>query len=347
MMNIRDCLRPALLASSIILSSGCTSNVHLDFDAEKSLNKDVTTIQSGSFSSWIELTKIRTLSGILNFFVDMNEIDIAKIREVRSDIESKQKRLESVELSPLSLNGVETTHYHRADSESEKVILSLHGGAYTSGSPVSPYWLNTNIMSALNLDLVSPDYRLAPENPYPAAVDDAESVYRALLEDYESANIVVVGESAGGGLALALLLRAKKLGLPLPGGLILFSPWTDVGLTSDSILRNKEKDFLNPVEIQRWANAYVADNDVSNPEISPVYGSFQGSPPILIMVGTEEIIQDDSARLHDVLTRDNVTSKLQIWEGMWHIWPNAPADAFPEVLKTMEVCGAFYRSYIH
>ena len=354
-------LRYVSAVLALLAVSACSTAETQAFDKEQLDDNAVYVSDSGSFSSAMRLFYIKSLSGLLNTFVDMEEVSIEKIREVRSRVEEGQDRDERVMLDALEMGGVPVVSYVFDGGDSEngssvdegsddvsvgKVILSLHGGAYTSGSPVSAYWLNVNLMEALNLPLLSPDYRLAPEHPYPAAVDDAEAVYKALLERYAPEDIVIVGESAGGGLAFALMLRAKAQGLPMPGGIIAFSPWVDVSLQSESIQRNRDRDFLNPDEIKRWAKAYAAETDPTVSEISPVFGDLSGLPPTLILAGTEEIILDDSIRMHKALQAHGVTSALQIWEGMWHIWPNMEPDSFPEIPATMAACHAFYQSHI-
>lgn len=339
-------LRLLCVVFALIAVSACSTADTQAFDRDLLDDNAVYVSESGSFSSAMRLFYIKSLSGLLNTFVDMEKVSIEKIREVRKRVEEGEARDERVTLKQVEMGGVPVVSYSFADGNTDKVILSLHGGAYTSGSPVSAYWLNVNLMHALDLPLVSPDYRLAPEHPYPAAVEDAEAVYTALLESYLAEDIILVGESAGGGLAFALMLRAKARSLPMPGAIIAFSPWVDVSLQSESIQRNRDRDFLNPDEIRRWADAYAADTDPTVSEISPVFGDLAGLPPTLILAGTEEIILDDSIRMHKALQAHGVTSALQIWEGMWHIWPNMEPDAFPEIPATMAACHAFYQSHV-
>ncbi|ODN43475.1 alpha/beta hydrolase [Piscirickettsia litoralis] len=202
-----------------------------------------------------------------------------------------------------------------------KVIFYLHGGGYCLGSIQAYRPMMSRVAYSSQRQLCAVDYRLAPEYPYPAGLDDALQVYRVLLERFGAESIVVMGDSAGGGLSLALLLRVMQQKLEQPAGLVLLSPWTDLTLQSPSLYSHAKRDPLFSLsEFSEVISGYVQENDPSNSLISPVFGDFIGFPPTFIQVGTEEILIDDSLRLVKALNRDQVVGELEIWQGMSHVW---------------------------
>lgn len=207
-----------------------------------------------------------------------------------------------------------------AKAPSDKVLLYIHGGAYFSGSLVSNRLLSVTIAEKVGIKTFSFQYRLAPEHPFPAALEDAERVYDELLRKYNSQDIAFIGESAGGGLLVALALKLKDEGKPLPAALICMSPWTDLTLSGESYKTNEEKDILLTREkLERAAKEY-APCDAENPYVSPVFGDVRSLPPTLIQVGTAELLLDDARMLSDVMERADVDVCLEEWENMWHVW---------------------------
>ena len=313
---------------------------------EMALPQGTTIIDSGSAASRQQLFTMRLGSRLLNAIVDMETIDIEEIRKVRKGIEEKREALPGISTEAISL-GEQSALLYQPESvadlsqSSDSLLVFLHGGAYTSGSPASAYPLIAALSINSALPVIAPAYRLAPENPWPAAVDDAEAAWRDIASRYPNSEIVLIGESAGGGLALALWQRIAAKKLKQPVRVLLYSPWTDVGLGSATLESRRHRDFLNPDEIRRWANAYSATQGASHPEISPINADLADLPETLILAGTEEIILGDSIALQAKLRDAGVQSRLQIWRGMWHIWPNADADAFPEVQQTHSVAADF------
>ena len=202
------------------------------------------------------------------------------------------------------------------------IILYLHGGAYVAGSPASHRHFTSRITWAAHARTFVPDYRLAPEHPFPAAVDDAEAVYQGLLATgIPPSTLVLAGDSAGGGLACALLLRLRDGGVPLPAGAVLFSPYTDVEHTGASIRRNAATDYI-PIVGEITANLdYLGDADPRNPLASPLYGEFSGMPPLLIFAGGREMALDDSLRLSERARAAGVDVTLHLEPDMMHVWP--------------------------
>jgi monoterpene epsilon-lactone hydrolase len=200
-------------------------------------------------------------------------------------------------------------------------LLYLHGGGYFACSPVTHRAI-TGAFANRGFQVFAPDYRLAPEHPFPAAVDDAVQVYKALLDQTPAPSLIIAGDSAGGGLALATLLAARTAGLPMPSSAVLFSPWTDLAATGDSLKSNHKRDpMLRGERILEATGFYVNGANPKNPLISPLYADLTGLPPLSIQVGESEVLRDDSTRLAARATAAGVRVDLKIWENMPHVWP--------------------------
>ena len=230
----------------------------------------------------------------------------------------------------------------------DSVILYLHGGAYCIGSLHTHGELVARISKASNIKILQIDYRLAPEHPYPAAVEDAVFAYRWLLKNgFSSNNIVIAGDSAGGGLAIAALVKLCDLGEPLPAAAVCLSPWTDLKLTGESIKTHIYKDpFIKPAWLQYMANLYIANNDSDLPLISPIYADLNNFPPLLIQVGSDEILLSDSIRLAERARKAGVDTTLEIWDNMWHVW-HFFAGKMPEANTALNHIGSFIRKHIN
>ena len=200
------------------------------------------------------------------------------------------------------------------------VVLYLHGGGYTCGDLEYAKGFGSTLAAECGVRVFCAAYRLAPESPYPAAVDDAEESYRYLLsKGYTPQQITLCGESAGGGLIYALCLRLKEKSLPLPNGIIAISPWVDLTLSGESYETNRENDPSLTEELLRfYAECYAGDE--TNPEVSPLFGDLEGLPPSLIFVGGDEILLDDSRRMHEKLLQAGCKSRLVIAPERWHAY---------------------------
>jgi monoterpene epsilon-lactone hydrolase len=251
----------------------------------------------------------------------------------------------AVEIFPLHLGGVPGERIE-GPTPGDIVLLYLHGGGYfgcsaESHRPVTVY-------HALHgFHVFVPDYRLAPENRFPAAVDDAVAFYRALLRaGYAENNIVVAGESAGGGLTLSLMLALRAAGDPLPAAAALFSPWTDLAATGDSIRTNSNRCamFIGS-DVAASARYYLGDTDPRNPLASPLYADLAGLPPLLIHVGADEVLLDDSTRLAERARAAGVSVELKIWPVVPHAWQLAP-HLIPEARQSLRESMAFLRARV-
>lgn len=204
-----------------------------------------------------------------------------------------------------------------------KVILYLHGGAYIAGSPRTHRHFAAAIAGAAGVRAVLPHYRLAPEHPFPAALDDALAAYRHLLAaGYEADEIALAGDSAGGGLAFALSLALEAQGLPPPACIVGFSPWADLTGTASSLRRNARRDsMLPPRRMAEVVGYYLADHDRTDPLASPAYGVWKAPPPAMILASRSEILVDDATRLAGQLRASGGDVHLELWRGLPHAWP--------------------------
>ena len=214
----------------------------------------------------------------------------------------------------------------KAPHGNRRVILYCHGGGYTSGNLGYSRVLSSKLAHVTGYDVLSFEYRLAPEHPYPAAVEDALRAWDYLMYlGYGAENVTAAGDSAGGNLALVLCTRLKAAGRRLPRALLLMSPWTDMTMSGASYRERAESDPMLTAEyIEAVRSAYAGGQDYRSPELSPLLGDLRGFPPALIRVGDHEILYSDSAALQEALHRAQVPCRLEVSEGMWHVFQMFP-----------------------
>lgn len=220
------------------------------------------------------------------------------------------------------LGGVPVVTVETPGPDPTAVVLYFHGGAYAVGSAPDSVGLASDVARRTGARVVSVDYRLAPEHPYPAAVEDAVAAYRALLDDGVPASaIAVVGESAGGGLAVAALVALNEAGLPQPSSVAVFSPWADLTLSGASLTGKADLDPALTLEGMRIrAGDYLAGADATAPTASPVLADLTGLPPLFIQVGSHEILLDDAVRLAARAGACDVPVQLQVWAELPHVF---------------------------
>ena len=220
------------------------------------------------------------------------------------------------------------------------VILYCHGGGYSTGSSLYARSITTKLANAASMDVFSFDYRLAPENPYPAATEDAMKAWNHLmLHGYGARDVIIAGDSAGGNLALSLVHKLKQENRLLPRGLVLFSPWTDLTCSGKTYETRKMVDpILSKKYIEDMIQNYAPGDELDNPLISPLFGSFEGFPPTYIQVGDNEILLADAISLQKKMLRANVSVKLDVFKGMWHVFQMAP---FKKALEAMDKSAEF------
>jgi acetyl esterase/lipase len=232
-----------------------------------------------------------------------------------------RRRFPDVAFEDHRAGGVHVESVRAADSP-VRVLLHLHGGGFFMGSPASYRNRAMRLAFRLQAEVFVPDYRLAPEHRYPAALEDALVAYRWLRGVRERAPLFVTGDSAGGGLALSLLLRLRALDLPIPAGAILLSPWADLSASGRSVETNRGKDlWFTRKHLEIWAGHYAGESDVRAAGLSPVLGDLTGFPPLLVLAGEDELLLDDARRVHESATRAGVDSRLLVGKGMQHDWP--------------------------
>jgi len=226
----------------------------------------------------------------------------------------------------------------------DRVILCLHGGGYTMGSSKATHVIAAFLSAASGCRVLCIDYRLAPEHPFPAALEDTIAAYRWLLEQGIShSRIILVGFSAGGGLALSTLVSLRNAHGALPACGVLISPWTDLAGTGESVLTRAEADpWLTDEMNQYHAALYANGKDLRHPLISPLYADMHALPPLLIHVGSDEIMLDDSKRVAERAKAAGVEVTLEIWEGLWHVF-HAFAYRLTEGKQAIELIGQFIR----
>lgn len=269
--------------------------------------------------------------------------DLEKHRQSQDTIGSILGNTKSVSYREIDIEGIRGERVCVNREHIKKyVILHCHGGGYSTGSSLYARTLTSKMAESASMDVYCFDYRLAPENPYPAAVEDAVKVWNYLmLLGYGAKDVILTGDSAGGNLALVLCLKLKAAGRMLPRGLVLMSPWTDLTSSGESFESKAELDpVLDPGYIDRMVTAYAAGRDLKDPFVSPLFGDFQGFPPTYIQVGENEILLSDSLRLHQAFSDAAVPVKMDVYPGMWHVFQMSPVKAAKEAME--KIVGFIY-----
>lgn len=267
--------------------------------------------------------------------------DIEKHRHSQDQVGALLGNTKEVLITPMRIKDMEAEWVCVDRVHMKKyVIMYCHGGGYSTGSSIYARTLTSKLAASTSMDVLCFDYRLAPEHPYPAAAQDAMKVWDYLmLLGYGARDIILAGDSAGGNLALSLVLKLKEEKRLLPRGLVLLSPWTD--LTSSGKSHDTRKD-LDPVldedYLNRMIQNYAPGEDLKNQFISPLFGDFSGFPPTYIQVGDNEILLSDSVALHKKLVKENVSVKMDIYKRMWHVFQMSPLKTSYEA---MEKCAEF------
>jgi monoterpene epsilon-lactone hydrolase len=247
---------------------------------------------------------------------------------------------DGVERSELDLAGVPSVRLDPPNA-GDDVLVYLHGGGYGGGSARSHSEMAARLGGAAGAAAILPEYRLAPEHSFPAALDDALAAYRAVLEevDGDAGRLVLGGDSAGGGLAVALCVALRDAGEPLPRSVVLLSPWLDLTCTSPSWDVRFEGDPVLDHSLRDAARRYLGGADPRDPLCSPLFADLSGLPPTLVLVGTHEILYDDAVSFADVATQAGVEVELEIGHELIHVWPIFPIT--PEAVASTVRVGRF------
>ena len=270
------------------------------------------------------------------------EVTIPQLRQNFDMLGQMLPAVEGVEITEATIGGLPGVRIAPEGAPEDRVILYLHGGGYCIGSRTSHGPLVANLAKAAGTVTLLPEYRLAPEAPHPAAVEDAEAAYRWVLDQgYAPERIAVGGESAGGGLTAALLVRAREAGLPMPSSATLISPWCDMTGLGDVSEEALDADFLRPETIEQFTANFVPDPAVHrDPLCSPVYADLAGLPPLLIQIGEAEILCAMGRRLAAAAKDAGVDVTLEIEPHMFHAW-TLFAGALPEADEAIARIASF------
>ncbi len=244
---------------------------------------------------------------------------------------------------PVSIGKIPALRALAPHADKDKTVLFLHGGGYNAGSVHIHRDLMGRISRASGFAVLGIGYRLAPEHPFPAALEDALQGYRWLSE--KQGLVAVVGTSAGGGIALSLCLKLKEEHLPQPVCAVALSPWIDLTFSTDSIHRNKDKDFIRVDRLKGAAKDYCQTKDPKDPLISPLFGDLHGLPPLLVQVGSCEILRDEAALFVEKAKRCGVQAHLDEWPEMVHTW-QLFASKIPEGREAIEKIGQFLKQFL-
>lgn len=251
------------------------------------------------------------------------DTDLAELRAGYAMMGAMVPVDDTVQVEVGELGGVPGEWLSPIVADEGRVVLYFHGGGYNIGSAETHRSMLTHLATRARTRVFSADYRLAPESPYPAAIDDATAAYESLLAvGTDPARIIVAGDSAGGGLALALLTRLRDAAVALPAGAVALSPWTDLAGSSASITANEDLDIMlgRPL-LHHWATAYLDGADPEHPHASPLHADLTGLPPILVQVGDTEVLLDEGVRFAARAADAGVDITLQVEPDMFHVWP--------------------------
>lgn len=243
------------------------------------------------------------------------------IEEARANMDAASLPVApDIKIEAVEIAGRKAEWLEAPDADPSRATLYFHGGGYVLGSLASHRSMVAEIARASRSRALLFDYRLAPESPYPAAVDDALAAYR-WLRDQNLAHLAIAGDSAGGGLTLACMLAARDQGLPMPDAAVCISPWTDLTCSAETYESRAHLDPLIPhIDIQGMVTAYLQGASAEAPTASPNFADLSGLPPLLIHVGTDECLYSDSIVLHDRAKTTGVASTLDVWPDMIHVW---------------------------
>jgi epsilon-lactone hydrolase len=272
--------------------------------------------------------------------------DVATLRASFSELAAQVPIPPDVQQQPRSVGGIDALEITTPGADPDSVILYFHGGVYVIGSAATSASLVSDLARRTRATAITLEYRLAPEHPYPAAVDDAVAAYEGLLESgIAPGQIALAGESAGAGLAIATLLRLKDAGRPLPACALLMSPYVDLTLSGETLVEKQAVDpLLSPVSLGLRVPDYVASADASDPLISPIFGDLTELPPLLIQAGSHEVLLSDALRLAERAAIADVPVTLEVTPGVPHVF-QAYAPLLDEAGVALDRAATFLRSH--
>lgn len=250
------------------------------------------------------------------------EVDIDQMRSGYDMLGGMQPQAEGAIIEQVSADGVNCEWITTPAADLARTIIYVHGGGYVIGSLTSHRSMLTHLSAAAKARVLAVDYRLSPEHPHPAAVEDAMTAYRwALKNGATPEKTVIAGDSAGGGLTAATLVALRDSGDPLPAAGVCLSPWVDMEAKGESMKTRAELDpMVNRVDLLRWAEYYLEGQPPTTPLANPLHADLKGLPPLLVHVGTDEVLHDDAVRLADRARSAGVSVTLEVADEMIHVW---------------------------
>lgn len=267
--------------------------------------------------------------------------DIEKQRASKDHLGKLLRRNTDMNYEDIDVDGIQVEWVSVKRSHMKKyILLYCHGGGYNTGSLTYARSITNKLATSTSMDVLSFNYRLAPEHPYPCALIDALKIWDYLMYlGYGARDVIIAGDSAGGNLALALTLKLKEQHRILPRGLVLFSPWTDLTRSGRSHQTHCDIDpILTEAYLTQAIQDYASEQDLQNPLISPLYGDFTDFPPVLIQAGSNGILLSDSLELHKQLVRHHVGARITVYQGMWHVFQMSP---FKTAYEAMDQAAEF------
>ena len=275
--------------------------------------------------------------------------DILELRPVMAEAGAMQKPVPAdIDVAPVRIGGVRAERLAAHDTRTDAAFLYIHGGGWVAGSPETHRSLTWRLTKQIGIPVFAIDYRLAPEHPFPAGLDDCVAAYRGLIASgVDASSIVVGGDSAGGNLTMALAVRLRDEGMPMPAALVCLSPALDFTYSGASVTENADADtFFIPEIMSTVAPIYHPGTDAKHPYLSPVFGDASGLPPTLFQVGATEMLRDDSTRMAaNMKAAGNANVQLDVWPKVWHVW-QIMADQLPEGEKAIRDIVSFVKKHL-
>lgn len=291
--------------------------------------------------------RARIVRWITSWYIHRTDVQTADVHKIRRRLDFIGRlliRAFGVRVERTTVAGLYAEWLRPKRAPDDKVLLYLHGGAYVIGSCRSHGQMVSHIARAAGINALVPEYRLSPEHKFPAAIEDCVAVYRELLTSgIRPENIVIAGDSAGGGLTVATLLSLRDSGDPLPGAAVLLSPYLDVTASGESATTRADQDpWFRASDMKVVVSNYCGADELKNPLVSPVFAEVQGLPPVLIQVGDDEILLSDSTRFADKIRAAGGTVDIEIWPEMWHVF-QLFVGKMPEARQAINKIGDYVR----
>ena len=292
--------------------------------------------------------RARIVRWITSWYIRRTNVQNAEVHKIRGRLDFIGRlliRAFGVRVERTTVAGLYAEWLRPKRAPDDKVLLYLHGGAYIIGSCRSHGQMVSHIARAAGINALVPEYRLAPEHKFPAAIEDCVAVYRDLLASgIRPENIVIAGDSAGGGLTVATLLSLQDAGDPLPAAAVLLSPYLDVTASGESATTRADSDpWFRAEDMEVVVSNYCAADEVRNPLVSPVFADVKGLPPVLIQVGDDEILLSDSTRFADMIRAAGGTVDIEVWLDMWHVF-QLFVGKMPEARRAINKIGGYLRA---